>query len=63
MDDDLIIECYQDPLEWIALMRTIAMVVEYVRETTHRDVPMEEESSNDEDDTEEETQSDDVDSN
>ena len=63
MDDDLIIECYQAPPEWITLMRMIAMVVEHVRAMTHRDVPMEEERLDDEDDTKEETQSDDADSN
>ena len=52
LDDDLITAFYRAPLEWISLMRRIAVVAEYVREETQGEVSMEEERSDEEEDTE-----------
>ena len=58
LDDDMIYSCYCMPLEWIPLMKRIAVAIEYVQAATQGDASMEdEEKSNEEEALEEETKS------
>ena len=56
LDDDVISVWYRTP-PGISLMRTIAVVAEYVRALEQGDVPMEEESSNEEEESDEDIES------
>ena len=64
LNDNLIVAYYRAPLEWISLMKRIAVVVEYGRAAKWGDVSMEEEiSEEEEEDTKEEIESKEDDSN
>ena len=43
LNNDLIVACYHAPVEWIPLMRRIAVATEYVRAVAQGDVLVEEE--------------------
>ena len=62
LDDDMIIACYIAPLEWISLMRRIAIVAKYVRAVAQGDVLMEEERSKEEEEEDEDIESEEDDS-